>query len=218
MDHIETMLYALLHIDHYLIPFLATHGLWTYALIFGIIFAETGLIIVPFLPGDSLLFTLGSIAALPESPLHIVILLLLLIIASILGNQVNYIIGRLTGPKVFSMDNSLFFNKNHLNKAHQFYEKHGGKTIIMARFIPIIRTFAPFVAGVSQMKSHPFTLYNISSAILWIGSLLSMGYFLGSIPFIKEHFSIVIYAIIVISFMPPLLTILYQRIVRPASS
>jgi membrane-associated protein len=136
----------------------------------------------------------------------------LLIIASILGNQTNYSIGRAIGPKIFSVNRSRFINKKHLTEAHQFYEKHGGKTIVLARFIPIIRTFAPFVAGVSYMDFKQFNYYNIGSAILWIGSLLSMGYFLGSLPFVKENFTIVIYGIIFVSILPLIFTFLYQKI------
>jgi membrane-associated protein len=212
MEILQHLLDWVLHLDAYLISFVADHGTWTYLLAFAVIFCETGLVVTPFLPGDSLIFTLGSIAAYTDNPLNILTLLFLLIVASILGNQLNYFIGRFIGPRVFSMNQSRLFNKKHLEKAHQFYEKHGGKTIIMARFIPIIRTFAPFVAGISYMTKARFHAYNISSAILWIGSLLGLGYFLGSLPVIKEHFSIVIYGIIIVSFMPPLVSLLYKKL------
>ena len=166
---------------------------------------------MPFLPGDSLLFALGSISAHTQNPLNILILLPLLILASILGNQVNYLAGRSVGPKIFSMKKHWLFNKEHLEKAHAFYEKEGGKTIIFARFMPIIRTFVPFVAGVSYMTAGLFNVYNISSAILWIGSLLGMGYFFGSLPIIRDHFSVVIYGIVVISLLPPILSFFFQR-------
>ena len=215
MENIHGLLNFILHLDNYLVSFVATHGMWTYLVAFAVIFCETGLVVAPFLPGDSLLFTLGSIAALDQNPLNILILLPLLIIASIAGNHVNYLIGRAIGPKVFSIDRPWLLNKKHLTEAHQFYEKHGGKTIILARFIPIIRTFAPFIAGISYMSFKLFHFYNISSAILWIGSLLTMGYFLGSLPIIKENFTIVIYGIIVVSLLPPVVTFLYHRLIKP---
>ena len=215
MENLQSLLNYILHLDTYLISFVAAHGMWTYLVAFAVIFCETGLIVTPFLPGDSLLFAMGSIAAQPQNPLSILVLLPLLIIASILGNQVNYFAGRTIGPRVFSINRPWLLNKKHLHDAHQFYEKHGGKTIIFARFIPIIRTFVPFIAGVSYMSFNLFHIYNISSAFLWIGSLLSMGYFLGSLPFIKENFSIVIYSIIAISLIPPLAAFLYQRVIKP---
>lgn len=215
MENIHYFLNFILNLDTYIISFVAAHGMWTYLVAFAVIFCETGLIVTPFLPGDSLIFTLGSIAAYTSNPLNIFILLGLLIIASILGNHVNYSIGRAIGPRIFSAKSSRLFNKKHLEEAHQFYEKHGGKTIIMARFIPIIRTFVPFVAGVSYMSLNQFNVYNICSAILWIGSLLGMGFFLGSLPFIKENFTIVIYGIIGISLLPPVITLLYHRLIKP---
>jgi len=215
MENIHYILNYILHLDTYLISFVKEHGTWTYLVAFLVIFCETGLIVTPFLPGDSLIFALGSIAAHTENPLNILVLLTILIIASILGNHLNYRIGRFIGPKIFSMKSNRFINKKHLNHAHEFYEKHGGKTIIMARFIPIIRTFAPFIAGVSLMSSNLFKIYNIGSAILWIASLLSLGYFLGSLPFIKNNFSIVIYGIIIVSILPPFATFIYHNILKP---
>lgn len=213
MENIHSLLNYFLHLDKYLISFVTLHGLWTYLVVFAVIFCETGLVVTPFLPGDSLLFALGSIAANPQNPLHILILLPLLIIASVLGNQVNYLIGRTIGPSVFLV-NRPWLNKKHLEEAHQFYEKHGGKTIIIARFIPVIRTFAPFVAGISYMSMSLFNTYNITSAFLWISSLLGMGYFLGSLPVVQNNFSMVIYAIILISILPPMLNFLYQKVMR----
>ena len=215
MENIHSLLNYILHLDTYLISFVAEHGMWTYLVAFAVIFCETGLVVTPFLPGDSLIFALGSIAAQAYNPLNILILLPLLIFASILGNQVNYLIGRTLGPKVFTINRPWLLNKKHLEEAHQFYEKNGGKTIILARFIPIIRTFVPFLAGVSYMSFNLFHVYNISSAILWIGSLLGMGYFLGSLPLIKENFSIVVYGIILLSLLPPLAAFLYQKIIKP---
>ena len=198
-----------LHIDTYLLDFVSNYGMWTYLVLFVVIFSETGLVVTPFLPGDSLLFAVGSLAAHPDSSLNIFVLLCLLFLAAVLGNQVNYFIGRLIGPRVFTAKDSWFFNKKHLEQAHQFYEKNGGKTIILARFIPIVRTFAPFVAGVSYMRLHHFTRYNLLSAVLWVGSLLGAGYYLGSIPVIKDNFSVVIYAIIAFSLTPPLFAFIY---------
>jgi len=212
MEQLQQFINLMLHLDTYLLSFVAAHGVWTYLVVFLVIFCETGLVITPFLPGDSLLFTLGSIAAQSDNPLNILILLLLLIIASILGNQANYSIGHAIGPKVFSVKRPWLINQKHLAEAHAFYEKHGGKTIILARFIPIIRTFAPFIAGVSYMGFKQFNFYNIGSAVLWISSLLGMGYFLGSLPFVQKNFSIVVYGIIIASLLPPLFTFFYQKI------
>lgn len=209
----QNLINCILHIDTYLFAFVANYGTWTYLALFAIIFCETGFVVTPFLPGDSLLFVTGSIAAQPDTPLNILLLFSLLVIASTIGNQINYFIGRLIGPQIFSANHSRLLNRKYLEETHQFYEKHGGKTIILARFIPIIRTFAPFVAGVGYMSRYQFSLYNITSAILWIGSLLSLGYFFGSLPLIKDNFTIVIYGIIIISLMPPLLTFLYSKLI-----
>ncbi len=214
MEHGHQFLYFFLHIDTYLIPFIQTYGTWAYLLLFTVIFCETGLIITPFLPGDALLFTVGSIAALPGNPLHLFILLPLLITASILGNQVNYLLGRAIGPRVFSINRPWLFNQENLEEAHRFYEKHGGKTLVFARFIPVVRTFVPFIAGVSYMSIRRFTTYNIGSALLWIGSILNLGYFLGSIPVVKNNFSVVVYGIILVSFLPLLYTFLYPRLIK----
>jgi membrane-associated protein len=212
MQNLQHLLNYVLHVDIYLLNFVSTYGIWTYLFLFAIIFCETGLIVAPFLPGDSLLFATGSIAAQPDTPLTFFVLFLLLVIASVVGNQLNYFIGRTIGPRVFSAKQSWLLNKKHLEDAHRFYEKHGGRTIIFARFIPIIRTFVPFVAGVGYMSIRQFTLYNIISAIIWIGSLIGSGYFFGSLPIIKENFSIVIYGIIILSLMPPIIAFLYRKI------
>ena len=201
-------MHFLLHVDAYLINFVSAYGALTYILLFTIIFCETGLVVTPFLPGDSLLFAAGSIAANSAEHLSIQLLTVSLIFASIAGNKVNYLIGRAIGPRVFTAKSSRFFNKKHLEDAHRFYERHGGKTIIFARFIPIIRTFAPFIAGVSYMSISRFSFYNVASAFLWIGSLLAAGYYFGSIPLIKNNFTLVIYAIIIISLLPPIIAFL----------
>ena len=216
MEVIQQLLQYILHIDTYLIAFVSTYGHLTYAILFIIIFCETGLIVTPFLPGDSLLFAAGSIAANSSHALNIQLLFLLLTIASIMGNKVNYLIGRSIGPRVFSMaeSNSLrgfLLNKKHLEEAHLFYEKHGGKTIILARYLPIIRTFVPFIAGVGYMSLRQFSLYNIVSAVLWIGSLLGAGYFFGNLPVIRDNFSLVIYGIIVFSLLPPAWAFIYRK-------
>lgn len=209
--HLNTVLDYILHVDVYLNAIVSTYGFWAYLALFAVIFCETGLIITPFLPGDSLLFAAGSIAAQPGNSLNIFILFLLLFLASVFGNQINFFIGRILGPRIFSADKSWLLNKKHLQETHSFYEKHGGKTIIFARFLPIIRTFAPFVAGIGDMPFIHFTAYNVISALLWIGSMLSLGYFLGSFPIIKENFSLVIYGIIFLSVLPPVLTVVSRK-------
>lgn len=211
MSYLHQLIDYILHIDIYLNTFVTTYGFWTYLALFAVIFCETGLIVTPFLPGDSLLFAAGSIAAQPDNSFNVIILFVLLFIASVLGNQLNFLIGRALGPRIFSANESWLLNKKHLYEAHVFYEKHGGKTIIFARFLPIIRTFAPFVAGVGTMKVVHFSLYNVVSALLWIGGLLSLGYFLGSIPLVKANFVLVIYGIIFISLLPALLALLNKK-------
>lgn len=211
MEYLQSLLDTILHIDVYLNAFVSTYGFWTYLALFAVIFCETGLIVTPILPGDSLLFAAGSIAAQPGNSLNIFILFALLLCASILGNQVNFLVGRALGPHIFASKRSWLLNKNHLNETHAFYEKHGGKTLIFARFLPIIRTFAPFVAGIGTMEVLKFTLYNVASAVLWIGSLLSLGYFLGSLPIVKNNFTLVIYGVIALSLLPPLLALLTRK-------
>lgn len=212
MESLQHLLQYILHIDTYLLGFVSTYGMWAYVALFLIIFCETGLVVTPFLPGDSLLFAAGSIAANASQPLNIQTLFILLTIASILGNKVNYLIGRAIGPRVFSAEQSWLLNKKHLIETHQFYEKHGGKTIIIARFLPIIRTFAPFVAGVGYMGLRQFSLYNIVSAFIWIGSLLAAGYFFGQLPIVRDNFSVVIYGIIAVSLLPPIVVFSYKHI------
>ncbi|KGP62550.1 membrane protein [Legionella norrlandica] len=218
MQNLAHYIDYLLHIDVYLNAFVSTYGFWTYLALFAVIFCETGLIVTPFLPGDSLLFAAGSIAAQPGNPINIILLFILLFIASILGNQINFIIGRLAGPRIFGVKRSWLLNPKHLYDTHAFYEKHGGKTIVFARFIPIVRTFAPFIAGIGAMQSLHFTLFNLLSALLWIGSLLGLGYFLGSIPLIKENFSLVIYGVIGISLMPPVITLISRKTTSPVKN
>ncbi len=193
---------VVLHIDQHLNSWVASMGPWIYVLLFLIIFCETGLVITPFLPGDSLLFALGAIAALPESPLSVGVLFVLLSVAAIIGDSVNYSIGKFFGPRVFNSKKVPLLNQNHLLKTQEFYNKHGGKTIVWARFIPIIRTFAPFVAGISSMNYQKFIAYNIFGALFWISSFLTLGYLFGNLPIVQKNFHIVIFAIIGISFLP----------------
>ncbi len=204
-----------LHLDRHLAEVIQSYGTWTYALLFGIIFMETGLVVTPFLPGDSLLFAAGSFAALRQADGSPVLsfpgLFLLLSAAAILGDTANYAIGAFLGPKVFHFEKSRLFNPEHLRKTHAFYEKYGGKTIIIARFVPIVRTFAPFVAGVGAMSYARFLAYNVVGGVLWVAVCLSGGYFFGNLPFVRKNFSVVILAIILISVMPAVVEYLRQR-------
>ncbi|KTD16472.1 DedA family protein [Legionella jordanis] len=218
MEHIQQLLNYILHIDGYLFSFVSTYGTWTYLVLFLIIFCETGLIIIPFLPGDSLLFASGSLAAQADASLDIIFLMVLLTLASVFGNQVNYLIGKRIGPQIFNKEGSLLLNKKYLGQTHAFYERHGGKTIILARFMPIIRTFAPFIAGIGLMRHSQFLAYNIASAVLWIGSLLCLGYFVGGLPFVKNNFTLVIYAIIAISLLPPVFSFAYHKLTGVSAS
>jgi membrane-associated protein len=199
----------LLHLDKYLDIMIQTMGIWSYVIIFLIIFCETGLVVTPILPGDSLLFAIGTFAAIGS--FDITMVLILLSIAAIAGDTVNYWIGNYLGPRVFHYDDSRFFKKKHLERTHHFYERHGGKTIIIARFIPIIRTFAPFVAGIGSMTYRKFLSYNVVGGIIWIFSLTLAGYFFGNIPVVRKNFSLVIMAIVVISVMPGVIEYLRQR-------
>lgn len=190
----------LLHLDEYLGTFIQNYGTWVYVLLFAIIFAETGLVVTPFLPGDSLLFVVGTFAG--GGYINIYLIYVILLVAAILGDTVNYWIGHKLGHKVFSKENSRLFNKKHLETTRKFYEKHGGKTIIIARFVPIVRTFAPFVAGMGSMHYSTFLAYNVVGGFLWVTSLMFAGYFFGSLDIIKNNFEIAIFGIIFISLIP----------------
>jgi len=190
----------LVHLDRHLATLLQQHGAWVYLLLFVIIFCETGLVVTPFLPGDSLLFIAGALAAGGGIDVHL--LALLLVAAAVLGNTVNYSIGHFIGPKVFHWEESRFFNRMALERAHAFYEKHGGKTIVITRFVPILRTFAPFVAGIARMTYLNFTAYNLAGALAWVLSLLYAGYWFGNVPFVKQNLTWVILGIIVLSLLP----------------
>ena len=196
MEIITTLLDFILHVDKYLEIFVKNNGTWVYVLLFAIIFVETGLVVMPFLPGDSLLFVVGAMCGLGLMSLPLSIGLLWL--AAVLGNQTNYTIGHYFGPKVFKWEDSKFFNKKAFNQAHDFYEKYGGITIIAARFMPFVRTFAPFVAGVAQMSRGKFTLYDITGGLLWVAGLVTLGFFFGNIAIVKENLDKVIYAMILI--------------------
>ena len=200
MDIIINFIDFFIHLDRYLPLIIDTFGIWAYVIVFLVVFCETGLVVTPILPGDSLLFALGTFAALGS--LNIEVLSISLCIAAIAGDTVNYTIGHYIGPKVFHYEDSRFFKKEYLLKTHRFYEKHGGKTIVIARFMPIIRTFAPFVAGVGAMSYAKFILYNISGGIAWVCIFLLGGYFFGNIPSVKSNFAVVIIAIVLVSVMP----------------
>ena len=202
MDWLRKAYDIFFHLDKNLNQWAGTLDGWLYAILFAIIFCETGLLILPFLPGDSLLFALGALGTTEGSPINLPLMGLVLALAAILGDAVNYSLGARLGPRVFSSETSRLLNKKHLQAAHQFYEKYGGKTIILARFIPIIRTFAPFVAGIGKMTYWHFAAYNIVGAILWVASLMGLGYAFGQTPFVKKHFEVVIVGIIVVSVMP----------------
>ena len=202
----------LVHLDRHLAVLLQQHGAWVYLLLFVIIFCETGLVVTPFLPGDSLLFIAGALAAGGGIDVHL--LALLLVAAAVLGNTVNYSIGRFIGPRVFHWEESRLFNRRALDRAHAFYEKHGGKTIVITRFVPILRTFAPFVAGIARMTYLSFTAYNLAGALAWVLSLLYAGYWFGNVPFVKENLTIVIVGIVVLSVTPLAFEYLRQRLKR----
>lgn len=185
MEFIQQLIDIFLHVDEYLYDIVTQLGIWTYVLLFLVIFAETGLVVTPFLPGDSLLFAAGAVTALVPDTLNIFVLITVLSVAAILGDTVNYWIGHWVGPKAFS-GKVRFLKKEHLDKTHAFYEKHGGKTIILARFIPIVRTFAPFVAGIGAMTYSHFIIYNVVGGIAWVTAFTLLGYFFGNVPFVQR--------------------------------
>ena len=199
MDIINFLVDFILHLDQHLNDIIQSYGIWTYAILFGIIFLETGLVIMPFLPGDSLLFAAGTFAALGS--LNVWILWLVTFSAAVLGDTVNYWIGNKIGPRAFEQD-IRFLKREYLERTQRFYDKHGGKTIILARFVPIIRTFAPFVAGVGTMQYQRFLTFNVVGAFLWTGIFIWLGYFFGNIPFVRENFELVIVGIILVSVVP----------------
>jgi membrane-associated protein len=203
MDIIASLLDFILHVDQHLELFVQSYGVWVYALLFAIVFIETGVVVMPFLPGDSLLFVAGAMCGI--GLMEYEILVPLLFVAAVMGNQCNYTIGRTIGPRVFQWDNSRWFNRRAFDQAHAFYEKYGGITIIAARFMPFVRTFAPFVAGVAQMTRRKFTLFDVTGGALWVGGIVTIGYFFGNIPWVKTHLDKIIWAMI---FGPGLLVLL----------
>ena len=209
MELLREFIEFFLHLDAHLHAAIQAYGVWTYLLLFLIIFCETGLVVTPILPGDSLLFAAGALAA--GGSLNVVWLFVLLSLAAVLGDAANYTIGHFMGPKVFAQEDSRFFKKKHLDRTHQFYEKYGGKTIIIARFVPIVRTFAPFVAGVGSMTYWRFASYNVIGGVAWITICLLAGYAFGNLPVVKENFTLVILAIIFISLLPGLIEFARQR-------
>jgi len=210
MDMLRTLVDYVLHVDRHLAELIASFGPWFYVLMFLVIFCETGLVITPFLPGDSLLFALGAFAAMPDG-LNLGTLLISLTIAAIIGDSVNYWIGSLLGPRIFRGEKVRFLNPKHLEKTHEFYERYGGKTIILARFVPIVRTFAPFVAGMGRMTYRRFMAFNVIGGIVWISLFLIAGYAFGNVPVIKRNFTLVILGIIVVSIMPAVIEIIRER-------
>ena len=200
MELLTTFVDLMLHLDTHLAALVAQYGAWVYAILFVIVFCETGLVVTPFLPGDSLLFVAGALAA--AGGMQIGLLIVLLVIAAVLGDAVNYAVGAWFGPKVFRWESSRFFNRSAFDRTHAFYERHGGKTVIIARFMPLIRTFAPFVAGVARMRYARFAMFNVSGALLWVVSLTLAGYWFGNLPWVKQNLTLVILAIIAISLAP----------------
>ncbi|HOF52206.1 MAG TPA: DedA family protein [Rhodoferax sp.] len=196
MEILAALIDFILHVDKHLELFVQNYGLWVYALLFAIVFVETGLVVMPFLPGDSLLFVVGALAG--AGMLSYPVAVAVLLVAAVLGDQCNYSIGRYFGPKVFQWEDSRFFNRQAFYQAHNFYEKYGGVTIILARFMPFIRTFAPFVAGVAEMSRVQFTLYNVVGAVVWVLGICTAGYFLGSVPWVKLNLDKIIWAMILV--------------------
>lgn len=201
MEFLSDLLSFFLHLDQHLAAMASQYGHWLYGILFLIVFCETGLVVTPFLPGDSLLFAAGALAAMTDSGLNIHAVFMLLTVAAILGDTVNYAAGHYFGEKVFSTD-ARVLKREYLDRTHQFFERHGGKTIVIARFVPIIRTFAPFVAGAGSMTYRDFLLYNVTGGIAWTASFLYGGYFFGNLPFVKQNFTLVILAIIILSILP----------------
>lgn len=214
-EFIQDFIQMFLHIDKYLDTIVTQYGLLTYVILFLIVFCETGLVVTPFLPGDSLLFAAGAISTRGDLNVHLIVLLLF--IAAVLGDAVNYYIGSKIGDKAFSNPDSKIFRKSYYDKTHAFYEKYGAKTIIIARFVPIVRTFAPFLAGAGKMTYSKFAFYNVTGAALWVVSLTYLGYIFGELPIVKNNFSLVIMGIIILSVMPIVVEIIKARFARASS-
>lgn len=206
----------ILHLDAYLDLLVTNYGPWIYAILFTVIFCETGLVVMPFLPGDSLLFIAGAVAA--GGGMDPLLLAGLLMAAAILGDSTNYVIGRTVGERLFNKPNSKIFRRDYLQRTHDFYERHGGKTVTMARFLPILRTFAPFVAGIAHMHYPRFLGFSVAGSLLWVGGLVTLGYFFGNVPFIKQHLSLMVVGIIILSLVPMILGLLRGRLGRTAKA
>jgi membrane-associated protein len=202
LELVKKLVDFILHIDRHLAEIIADYGLWTYGVLFAIIFVETGLVVMPFLPGDSLLFAAGAFCAKPETGLNVHAMALLLFIAAVVGDTLNYWIGSRVGPAVFTREDSVFLRKKHLERAHAFFEKYGGRAVILARFVPFVRTFVPFVAGVGAMTYSRFILYNIVGGFVWVYFFTYAGYWFGNQPFVQKNFKLVILVIIFLSVLP----------------
>ncbi|NMX58062.1 DedA family protein [Pseudomonas edaphica] len=206
----------ILHLDVYLDMLVRNYGVWIYAILFLVIFCETGLVVMPFLPGDSLLFIAGAVAA--GGGMDPVLLGGLLMLAAILGDSTNYVIGRTAGERLFSNPNSKIFRRDYLQKTHDFYDKHGGKTVTLARFLPILRTFAPFVAGIAKMPYPRFFGFSVFGTVLWVGGLVTLGYFFGNVPFIKKNLSLLVVFIILLSLVPMIIGVVRSRFGRSSEA
>lgn len=208
----EFLIDFILHIDQHMVEMVRDYHAWTYAILFVIIFCETGLVVTPFLPGDSLLFVAGAIAAQPNMPITVHLLALIVFAAAVLGDSSNYAIGHFFGRRLFSNPNSKIFKQSYLDKTHEFYKKYGGKTIILARFVPIVRTFAPFVAGMGKMHYYYFMVYNVVGGALWVAIFCYAGFFFGDLPFVQQNLKLLIVAIIVISVLPAVIEVIRARL------
>ena len=212
MEWISSFIDVILHLDQHLLVLVQNYGAWIYGILFVILFCETGLVVTPLLPGDSLLFVAGAIAGAGSMNVHL--LVALLFVAAVLGDSLNYAIGHYIGPKVFRFEDSWFFKKAYVERTHRFFERHGGKTIVLARFVPIIRTYAPFVAGIGAMDYRRFLLFNVAGAALWVASLTYAGYFFGNLPAVKNNLSLVILGIIALSISPGIVEVLRHKLKR----
>lgn len=211
MEYLQFIIDFIIHIDIHLAQLVAQYGVWVYAILFAIIFCETGLVVTPFLPGDSLLFVAGALCALPSNSINVHLMILLLVSAAILGDASNYLIGRFFGQKLFSNPHSRIFKQSYLEKTHHFYETYGGKTIVLARFVPIVRTFAPFVAGMGHMSYRHFSIYNVTGGIVWVLLFSYAGYFFGGLQLVQDNLKLLIVAIIVLSILPGVIEVMRNK-------
>jgi membrane-associated protein len=210
VELIQSFIDLVVHLDRHLLELVATYGVWVYAILFLIVFCETGLVVTPFLPGDSLLFVAGTVAA--TGALNVHVLVLCLILAAVLGNSVNYAVGRWIGPRVFRFEDSWLFRRAYLERTHRYFEKYGGRTIVITRFVPIVRTYAPFVAGIGGMAYWRFSLFNLAGAALWAAGLIYAGYFFGNLPVVRGNLSLVIVGIIVLSILPGIIEVVRHKL------